>query len=630
MMELEENTEYDPNLDPNFKLKPNTEYAPGLDLRHYNWEKANVTNSVLPSVNLSGVTNFKGAIFNGADLTGAHFEGATLTGANFKDATLIGASFNGAILIGANFYGADLSGAHFELTDLSNVTFELTTLSNAKVNGTILNNTIFRQCTMMNVDFSEAIMDESTIFDRTILEGAIFAGKDLSYINFTGAKLTNADLTNTTLEHTNFEGAILKNADLTNAIIDENTKFLRADLTDATLNGIIFPEKYDVNMSLNKVKLIGATLHRARFFSNSVIGVDFTEADLSGSLFYGQTLNGANFTKANLTNVNLKHVDLTNSIFEGAILNGTKVDERQAITFFTDEQVQHMKINRDISYSDFTEKDIGEDEFTENDSLFYVSSYDDLWTEWIDNGGALNRSGLGCGYNALTMLHIIPRNETMQIITRPGFPGTKIPDIKNILNNYLKNNNLLKEGYDLKHVDFKLNVGNNRSEIIGNLVRILRNFAQNEDKNYYYTFFKIIWYEFYGVNSATGTGHVYVLAYDKTNDTARIEDPHSATIQTTEEFIRQLKRFSNGDKLLSCLFFKRQTGGHKTRKSYKCKRSKYSKSCKRSKYSKCSKYSKYSKCKRKRNKSKKMIGGNNKENVETMFNFFDLGTCNEI
>jgi uncharacterized protein YjbI with pentapeptide repeats len=588
------------------ELKPDTEYEPGLDLRRFNWEKAHVENSMLPSVNLSGVTNFKGAHFEGATLTDAHFEGATLTGAHFEGATLRGAHFEGATLRGAHFYSADLT--------------------DAKVNGAFLNNTIFRQCTMKNVNFSEAIMDESTIFEGTNLEEAIFAEKDLSYINFTGAKLIKADLTNTTLEYTNFTGAKLIKADLTNAIIDNNTNFLRADLTDASLNGIIFPENYDTTMMiLNKVKLIGATLHRAKFFSNSVIDVDFTGADLSGSLFYGQTLNGANFTKANLTNVNLKHIDLIHSIFEGAILNGTKVTERQAQLFFTDEQVQHMKINTKISYDNFTEKDIGEDEFTENDILFYVSSYDDLWTEFMDNGGSLNKSGIGCGYSALTMLHIIPRKESMQIIMRPGFSGTKIPDIKNILNNYLKNNNLLKEGYELKHVDFKLNVGDNKSEIFRNLVRILRNFAQNEDKNYYYTFFKTIWFDSYGVNSVTGNGHVYVLAYDKANDTAIIEDPHSAITISIEEFVQQLKRFSDSNKLLSCLFFKRQTGGHKTRKSYKCKRSKYSKSCKRSKYSK------YSKCKRsKYSKSKKMIGGNNKENVETMFNFLDLGTCNDI
>ena len=194
----------------------------------------------LRDLDLSGL-DFRAAELSGADLFGADLTDANLKGVNFK-----GGNLNRTIIIRANFAGANLKNAtlmrpsvstsldydprespSFRGTDMRNITmtakmigadFREANLSGGKLGphepradlssmpSSILKSCDFSGAIMTDIDLSRAVL----VFSRFVgadLRGARLDLADLSKADLSGADLTGADMTNANLDEANLTGA---------------------------------------------------------------------------------------------------------------------------------------------------------------------------------------------------------------------------------------------------------------------------------------------------------------------------------------------------------------------------------------------------------------------------------------
>ncbi|MEU1309228.1 TIR domain-containing protein [Streptomyces cinnamoneus] len=92
---------------------------------------------------------------------------------------------------------------------------------------------------------------------HTDLRGALLAGEDLSYRDFSGVDLTRADLTDASLVGADFSGAVLRDTRLSGARLDD------ADLSHADLRGADLRRARLVGTDLRGVQVTGSSWHRA-------------------------------------------------------------------------------------------------------------------------------------------------------------------------------------------------------------------------------------------------------------------------------------------------------------------------------------------------------------------------------
>ncbi|MGK5639087.1 TIR domain-containing protein [Streptomyces sp. URMC 126] len=92
---------------------------------------------------------------------------------------------------------------------------------------------------------------------HTDLRGALLAGEDLSYRDFSGVDLTGADLTDASLVGTDFSGAVLRDARLCGARLDG------ADLGGADLRGADLRRARLIGTDLTGVRVTGSDWQRA-------------------------------------------------------------------------------------------------------------------------------------------------------------------------------------------------------------------------------------------------------------------------------------------------------------------------------------------------------------------------------
>ncbi len=201
-------------------------------------------------------------------------------------------------LSGRDLTYLDLSDLDFKSANLAMSDFYGTDFTAAKLSGTDLTKTRLDRAVLIRADFSNANMtgatllrptiyadDKNTLSDAPIFAGANLTGisvqADMSGANFRGADLTNADFspfearpgagTLTTqpanvLRSCDFSGARMTGANMTRAVL-MFSNFSRADLHAVIFNG--------------------ANLARVDFSFADVTGADFTGADLDGANFTG-------------------------------------------------------------------------------------------------------------------------------------------------------------------------------------------------------------------------------------------------------------------------------------------------------------------------------------------------------
>jgi uncharacterized protein YjbI with pentapeptide repeats len=146
---------------------------------------------------------------------------------------------------------------------------------------------------------------------KTLLShGFDFVGADFSGVSLSDANLDDADFSESKLHFTDFSGAsarrgLFKDADLKFAIADHET-----DFAGANLSGVDAPL-----FQASGVNFQNADLSNSKFF-----GADFRGADLRGA-----NLTGGVFTYSDFREADLRNAKLDNANFGGTLLTDAKI-----------------------------------------------------------------------------------------------------------------------------------------------------------------------------------------------------------------------------------------------------------------------------------------------------------------
>ena len=189
-------------------------------------------------------------------------------------------------------------------------------------------------------------------FSNATLNGATFAGQDLTNAVFTNASLTGVDFTGATLNRTCFSGASMNGTQFTFATLRcpnfSGTSMLgavlgpapaissdsgcRTSFAGATLDvnaipvtswGIIdFTGAKFLNLNTSFQKLVGANISGTILGKTNFSGIDFTGADLTGVDFTGAQLVGATFDNAAMNGTTLASANLTSASLNCAYFYG--------------------------------------------------------------------------------------------------------------------------------------------------------------------------------------------------------------------------------------------------------------------------------------------------------------------
>jgi uncharacterized protein YjbI with pentapeptide repeats len=189
------------------------------------------------------------------------------------------------------------------------------------------------------------------------------SGRNLSFVEFTGSILAEANLSSGFFEGSSFFGCDLNNANLTNA------SFRRADFRGAMVAGANLHGANLESADLREGKIMerssdgqliaryrGGRSHDnnwktvftgARMADTNMTGVkaaaaDFSDADMSRIIITDAELGGANFEGANLTDTDFTGSDLSHAILNSSVMCGTILDNTE---------LTHAK-QHDIFYDD--------------------------------------------------------------------------------------------------------------------------------------------------------------------------------------------------------------------------------------------------------------------------------------
>lgn len=197
-------------------------------------------------------------------------------------------------------------------------------------------------------DISGNVLDLYDIYgDLHPYAGFVGPGEDLSDADLTNASLENADLTGANLSRANFtdvnlSGALLVNANLSNADLVYSylfeTDLSNADLTDAYIYGVQSggiagtPVNLSVDWQLFNGYLVG-------------LSANLSNADLTGVDLSGKSFNEANFAGANLSNAKLEYTSFNNV----SLIN---------VSFANADLIYADLIDVDLSGADLTNADL--------------------------------------------------------------------------------------------------------------------------------------------------------------------------------------------------------------------------------------------------------------------------------
>lgn len=154
-----------------------------------------------------------------------------------------------------------------------------------------------------------------------------FSGANLTQVNLSGANLSGADFSEANLSVANLSGANLSNTNLSRANLNvarlSGANLAKANLTQANLNVANL-----IQTNLKEADLTQATLIRAELIRTQLSEANLLEANLSEADLREASLRQAKLSRATLSEANLRGALLTAANLEGANLN--KADLRRA------------------------------------------------------------------------------------------------------------------------------------------------------------------------------------------------------------------------------------------------------------------------------------------------------------
>ena len=166
-----------------------------------------------------------------AELNGYRIEDVDISGVDLSQADLSGSSFTKSKLIGTNLSGARLLGTVFMNVDMTDAVLDDVNLRN----GDICHSTLIRM-KAQRADFINCIMWDND-FTGSVLRASRFIGAQLCDGKFIGADLSACDLSCADIDYAHFDGAVLKDADLKWTDNSFWATFKKADMKNVDLKG---------------------------------------------------------------------------------------------------------------------------------------------------------------------------------------------------------------------------------------------------------------------------------------------------------------------------------------------------------------------------------------------------------
>jgi uncharacterized protein YjbI with pentapeptide repeats len=333
-------------------------YFSKVSFRGVSMQSAVVSSAEFNACDFGPATTGTPSDLSNADLSGATFVNWGDNG-GIRQANLAGASFANMtpanVFAGYNFGGMDLSGVDFTGQDLSHADF-----SRAN-NVTLSATTDFWDATLTDGttgiklaghDFGPAFTKFAGKSDGTT------PGKDLRFVDFTGANLYQADLTSVRLDGATLVGANLAQTSLYKASLvgaQLGTSPDDATASAANLSGAYMPYADLSNADVRSVKFDGAHMFGGvKFRGARADSASMTKAILADADFTGASLSEAEFAYAILVNANFADADLLNAGLSYTYVQGANFVATQSVS---GANLINAYVSTEASSWNFTEAD---------------------------------------------------------------------------------------------------------------------------------------------------------------------------------------------------------------------------------------------------------------------------------
>ncbi|PCI54754.1 MAG: fluoroquinolone resistance protein [Gammaproteobacteria bacterium] len=175
--------------------------------------------------------------FSKKDLAELHFEQCEFFECNFNRADLTNTKFIECKFIKQG----GLEGCNFDYANLNDASFKHCKISMSSFIGANCLGVEFRYCDLKGADFAKAHF-ENQISRQSYFCSAYITNCNLSYVNFSGARIEKCDLFENKWIGANLQGASLKGSDLSRSEFSEDVweqfQMQGCDLTHIELNGL--------------------------------------------------------------------------------------------------------------------------------------------------------------------------------------------------------------------------------------------------------------------------------------------------------------------------------------------------------------------------------------------------------
>ena len=232
----------------------------GLDLSNVDFRGANISGLDFTNANLTGALFDQNTIFSDIDGYGVNLfndagTGADLSEIDFSQSNDTGWGFEGANLVGVNLSNAVLSDG--QSTSIMSFNYDTifsdgttgANLSNTNGNGAIISGLIeysgtFKEVNLVGAKFSNSILEETDLFDKTTIFSDGVYGVDFSdtWANLSNLDLSNVDFRGANLNSTSLSGSNLNGANFT------DTQLSDTNLSSAQYNSFTtWPVNYEAD-----------------------------------------------------------------------------------------------------------------------------------------------------------------------------------------------------------------------------------------------------------------------------------------------------------------------------------------------------------------------------------------------
>lgn len=209
---------------------------------------------------------------------------------------LVGIDLSSAWLCGANFRGATFTDVNFKEARLTDTDLFDATITNVNFEEALLTKVSLCAATIVDTSFLRASIFE-TGFERAEMFGADFTGTGISVSRFDNARFFDSRFSASAITSGYFFQTCFVDTIFPGAQI-ENCSFSRATLTSTYLND--------------------ASIFKTSFRNSTLTDISFDRATLAEVKFSGASLADTNFREATFTEVNFMRARLVNTNFQGA------------------------------------------------------------------------------------------------------------------------------------------------------------------------------------------------------------------------------------------------------------------------------------------------------------------------